>query len=138
MTWLNLFFAKSKPPTKALTAPSCGLMATKAPSTSGSWVISQVPLGVNTTRMTAPRLILMLGPALSDKPDCAGLRPSPVISNCSAFCRTATIFLALASSTTADMTSPLSGCSSKTSSMASSISLGLSGKVMNFSGPLYT
>ena len=138
MTWLNLFLAKSNPPTKALTEPSCGLMATNAPSTSGSWVISQVPLGVCTTRITAPRLILMFGPALSERPDWAGFKPSPVISSCSAFWRMATIFLGLASNTTADMTSPLSGWSSNTSSMASSNSFGLVGNSMNFSGPRYT
>ena len=46
VTWLNLFLLKSKPPTSAWMAPSRGSSATKAPSTSGSCVISQVSLGV--------------------------------------------------------------------------------------------
>src|SRR5256885_6849339 len=61
VTWLNLFFWKSKPPIRARKAPVWGTRATKAPSTSGSCVISQVFLGVLTTRITAPGRILMLG-----------------------------------------------------------------------------
>ena len=135
VTWLNLFLLKSKPPTSALMDPSRGSMATNAPSTSGNWVISQVSLGVLVTLIMAPRRILMLGGALSDKPDCAGLSPSPVISNTSPPWRRARIIFGSAASTTADMTSPLSGCSSKASSMASSSSCALAGSVTNFSGP---
>ena len=51
------------------------------------------------------------------------------------FCRIALIDLASACNTTADITSPLSGCSSSTSSIASSISCWLLGRLMNFSGP---
>ena len=72
VTWLNLFLLKSKPPTSAWMAPSRGSSATKAPSTSGSCVISQVFFGVFATRITAPRRILILGGALSDRPDWAG------------------------------------------------------------------
>lgn len=53
VTWLNLFLSKSKPPIMALTAPSRGSSAMKAPSTSGNCVISQVFFGVFTTRITA-------------------------------------------------------------------------------------
>src|SRR5512133_3465235 len=101
-------------------APLRGSSATHAPSTSGNCVISQVFFGVFVTRITAPRRILMFGGALSDRPDWAGLSPSPVISTVSPFRRTAVIFLASAASTRADITSPLSGRSAKTSSMASS------------------
>src|SRR5688572_841911 len=80
VTWLNLLLLKSKPPTSAWIAPSRGSSATKAPSTSGSWVISQVFLGVFATRITAPGRILILGGAFGDRPDWAGRRPSPVIS----------------------------------------------------------
>ncbi|MCY1241453.1 hypothetical protein D9M72_543540 [compost metagenome] len=138
-TWLNLFLPKSKPPTSAVMAPVRGSMPMKAPSTSGSCVISQVFLGVLATRITAPRRILMLGGAFAARPDCAGLRPSPEISKASPLARTAVTSLALASSTTAEITSPLSGCSARASSTASSISFWpLAGRSTNFSGPRYT
>ena len=62
-------------------APLRGSIATKADSTSGIWLMRQ-PLSPSlTTRITAPGRILMFGPALSDSPEVAGRRPSPVISN---------------------------------------------------------
>ena len=135
VTWLYLFLPKSKPPTSARMAPSRGSSATNAPSTSGNCVISHVFLSVFATRINAPRRSLMLAGALSLKPDWAGLRPSPVITTDSPFCRTAVIFFGPASRTTADITSPLSGLSTSASSITSSASLGSSGKVRNFSGP---
>ena len=135
VTWLNLFFSKSNPPTKARMPPSRGSIATKAPSTSGSCVISQIFLGVLVTRTKAPGRNLILGCALSDRPDCTGCKPSPVISSVSPLRRTARTFLGVASITTAASKSPLSPCSIKASSMASSSSEGLAGKLMKRSGP---
>ena len=43
VTWLNLFWLKSKPPTSARIAPSCGTTETNAPSTCGICVIAQLP-----------------------------------------------------------------------------------------------
>ncbi|MPN49720.1 hypothetical protein SDC9_197342 [bioreactor metagenome] len=122
VTWLNLFFSKSKPPISARMAPVCVDMATKAPSTSGSWVISQAPLEFLMARITAPGRILILGGALGLRPDSAGLRLSPVISKWVPSARAATILRGDASSTTAATTSPLSGWLARASSMASSSS----------------
>ena len=135
VTWLNLFLPKSNPPTKARTAPSRGSKATNAPSTSGSWVTSHMFLAVFATRIKAPRLILTFGPALPAKPDCAGFKPSPVISRVSPFARIAKIRLGFASKTTADITSPLSGLSDSASSTASSTSREFVGMSTNLSGP---
>ncbi|MOA51771.1 hypothetical protein D3C78_1749560 [compost metagenome] len=92
-------------------------------------------LTVLTTRITAPGRSLILGGALSLRPDMAGLRPSPVISNLSPSARVATILRAETSSTTADKTLPLSGWLARVSSMASSWASGSRGRAMNFSGP---
>ena len=138
VTWLNLFLWKSKPPTKARTEPLRGSIATKAASTSGSWVMRQVfsPLtSACTTRTTAPGRILTLGPALSDKPEATARKPSPVISNGTPSWRTATTLRVLASSTTADIKSSLSGRSLMASSIASSRAEDSAGSVMNSSGP---
>src|SRR6218665_2725458 len=98
VAWLNLFLLKSKPPTKARIEQLRGSSGTKAPSTSGNCVISQVFLGVLSTRIAAPGRILMFGGALLLSPDCAGFRPSPVISIWSPLARAATILFAAAAS----------------------------------------
>src|SRR5260363_291645 len=43
VTWLNLFLLKSKPPTSARIAPSCGVIEISAPSSCGNWVIDHAP-----------------------------------------------------------------------------------------------
>jgi hypothetical protein len=78
VTWLNLLRLKSKPPTSARIAPSTGLAATKAASTSGNCRICQ-PFSYFCTRITAPRRTRLLGAALSSSMRAANLRPSSPI-----------------------------------------------------------
>ena len=63
------------------------------------------------------------------------LAPLPGAAELITAAHAAGLRLGVASSTTADSTSPLSGCSSSTSSIASSSSAGVVGRVTNFSGP---
>jgi hypothetical protein len=59
-------------------APSTGLAATNAASTSGNWTICQ-PLSNLCTRITAPRRTRLFGADLSSSMRAANLSPSSLI-----------------------------------------------------------
>jgi hypothetical protein len=88
----------------------------------------QLPLLSCRTRTIAPRRIWIFGSALSDRPDWAGFRPSPVMVTVSPDCSAATTLRGLASSTTAAFNSSLSGWSARASATRASRSCGSAGR----------
>ena len=79
VTWLNLLREKSKPPASARIAPVRGSAEASAPSTSGSWVISQRPLSLRVMRTMAPARMRLLGGPFSPTMRSAKRRPSPLM-----------------------------------------------------------
>ncbi len=109
VTWLNLFLLKSKPPTSARIAPSCGVSDTSAPSTCGSCVICQLPFASATTRTIEPGLMRCACVARGLNAAATKRSPSPLIVATVPSTNCAFTSFGVADVTTAATISPLSG-----------------------------